>query len=551
MHHHIRHLTDIQDLVTHRGEEAYATFLDFEKAYDRVNWTYMFRVLEKMGVGESFIDWVRLLYNNTKAQLMINGNITPSITPQRGVKQGDPLSALLFLMTIEPLGNLLRQHEEHGIGINGTTVATGLFFADDSTLLSETPNGVLAQLELVQVYCDGSGAKLNLSKSSLLSLNRTKPCPIIPDLTVLGPEDSVKYLGIPFGQKPTHSMVISTLDKRFYDGFGVWFRRARTVRGRLLVAQTMILSRLWHYTMHVDIPGETIRQWQSMLNRFVLGRKHKKDARHVHLISKEFLYLRRQDGGLQVPFLVGRLKLQRIQFLQQFASDASTIVPANWTTASTVLLQLIQPSFGPHKPMDIFTIAPHRHGKMVQWESTSSWWKHAFKMWHQMDWSTTISDLNVLQRRQYYMEQPMWFHCDRELHYEAATRNPSTQNGWYNLGMVDEPHRTFRKSFATHFEIRSLHDFFRESDMWPTKADFVDIYYNDEELNTSNMAEEKLLSRLYDEVTQILQRIHSTFGRITWITPNTSGRFFYVGVQSKERKHYFPYIPRSQLSRIV
>ena len=93
---------------------------------------------------------------------MINGNITPSITPQRGVKQGDPLSALLFLMTIEPLGNFLRQHEEHGIWINGTTVATGLLFADDSTLLSETPNGVLTQLELVQVYCDGSGAKLNL-----------------------------------------------------------------------------------------------------------------------------------------------------------------------------------------------------------------------------------------------------------------------------------------------------------------------------------------------------------------------------------------------------
>ena len=128
MHHHIRHLTDIQDLVTHRGEEAYATFLDFEKAYDRVNWTYMFRVLEKMGGGKRFIDWVRLLYNNTKAQLMINGNITPSIKPQRGVKQGDPLSALLFLMTIEPLRNLLRQHEEHGIWINGTTFATGFFY---------------------------------------------------------------------------------------------------------------------------------------------------------------------------------------------------------------------------------------------------------------------------------------------------------------------------------------------------------------------------------------------------------------------------------------
>nr|CCA27626.1 hypothetical protein UM06265.1 [Albugo laibachii Nc14] len=400
-----------------------------------------------MCVGITFIDWVRLLYTDTKAHLMITGNITPSITPHRGVKQGDPLSALLFLMTIEPLDNSLRQHQEHGIWFNGTTVATGLFFADDSTLLSETPNEVLTQLELVQVYCDGSGAKINLSKSSLRSLNRTLPCTQIPNRIILGPDDSVKYMGIPFSQTPIASIFISTLDQLFYDGFGVWFPRARIVRGRLLVAQKMILSRLWHYTMHVDIPIDTIRQWQSMLNRFVLGRKHKKDSKHVHLISKAFLYLRRQDDGLQIPFLVRRLKLQRIQFLQQFVSDGSTIIPANWTTASTEVLQLIQPAFERHEPMDIFSIAPHRHGRRVQRESISSWWKNAYKMWHQIDWSIPISNLNVLQRCQYYMQQPVWFLCKPVLHYEVATLNPRTKKVWYNLGMVDEPHRMFRKTF--------------------------------------------------------------------------------------------------------
>lgn len=56
---------------------------------------------------------------------MLNGNIAPSITPQR-----DPLSTLLFLMTIKPLRNLLCHHEEQGIWINGTTVATGLMFCE-------------------------------------------------------------------------------------------------------------------------------------------------------------------------------------------------------------------------------------------------------------------------------------------------------------------------------------------------------------------------------------------------------------------------------------
>ena len=81
--------------------------------------------------------------------------------------------------------------------------------------------------------------------------------------------------------------------------------------------------------MHVDIPAETIRQWQSMLDRILLGRKHKKKCKARSFHPKKFLYLRRQDGGLQVPILVGRLKLERIPIPQQFASDASTNIPAH------------------------------------------------------------------------------------------------------------------------------------------------------------------------------------------------------------------------------
>lgn len=110
---------------------------------------------------------------------MITGN-----TSQRGVKKNDPLSALLFLMTIEPLRILLRQQEEHGIWISAISATSEVLFADDSTLLSKTPNGVLTQLELVQLYCDGSGETQLEQKAFLLSLNWTMSCPRIPNLTI-------------------------------------------------------------------------------------------------------------------------------------------------------------------------------------------------------------------------------------------------------------------------------------------------------------------------------------------------------------------------------
>lgn len=54
MHHHIRHLNDIQDLAPHRGEEAYETILEIDKTYDGVNWTYRFHVLEKISVEKVY-----------------------------------------------------------------------------------------------------------------------------------------------------------------------------------------------------------------------------------------------------------------------------------------------------------------------------------------------------------------------------------------------------------------------------------------------------------------------------------------------------------------
>ncbi|KAG2811023.1 hypothetical protein PC118_g23582 [Phytophthora cactorum] len=234
IHHHVRFLADLQDLVTSLDEEAHALFLDFEKAFDRVNWDYMFRVLERMGFGTEFVQWIKLLYTDPQAHLVINQNIQPALHPTRGVKQGDPLSALLFVLTIEPLGNLLRSHEEYGVCLNADHTSTSTFFADDSTLLSSSITNLQAQLELVDEYCRGSGAKLNLSKSMLLALNRNHDCPLLPGVHVLGRTETVKYLGIPFSQSSVDDNIVEFLEQRFYDGFKAWYRRARTLRGRFL-----------------------------------------------------------------------------------------------------------------------------------------------------------------------------------------------------------------------------------------------------------------------------------------------------------------------------
>ncbi|KAF1327039.1 putative Pollike protein, partial [Globisporangium splendens] len=551
IHHHVRFLADLQDLVTSRDEEAYALFLDFEKAFDRVNWDYMFRVLERMGCGSDFLQWVRLLYTEPQAHLVINQNIQPALFPTRGVKQGDPLSALLFLLTIEPLGNLLRSHEEFGVCLTEDHTSTSVFFADDTTLLGGSIASVQAQLELVEEYCNGSGAKLNLGKSNLMALNRNEICPQLPGVHVLGRAESVKFLGIPFSQSPVNDDIVNFLEQRFYDGFKMWYRRARTLRGRLLVAQTMVLSRLWHYTQHVSIPSSVVKRWQSMLNRFVLSRKHDRDASHIQLIPKEFLYLPRSDGGLQIPCIEAQLKRQRLQHLLQFMRAVSKPDERSWTTPSAELLTAVLPRVGRRTALDFLTVSPLRHGTMIKWELISVWWKETWVWWYKIRWEISWHDLPTDERVQYGLHQPIWFHSDPDLHYEQTPRSLTANAHRRCLGMCPEPQRGFRLHISRVFGLRSLADFMRGSNLWPSETDFVQRHLDLTLASVALGVQSQWLRSLYREATQIAVRLGVRELALSEEDRSQRRTFPHLGCKSGSKVCLVPSIPRSALLRVV
>ena len=86
--------------------------LDIEKAYDHVNWNALFYLMERMGFGEKWRRWMKVCITTVRFSVLINGSPTGFFSSSHGLRQGDPLSPLLFLLVMEVLSRLLRRTEE-------------------------------------------------------------------------------------------------------------------------------------------------------------------------------------------------------------------------------------------------------------------------------------------------------------------------------------------------------------------------------------------------------------------------------------------------------
>ena len=84
-------------------ECAILVSLDQEKAFDRVDRTFLLQLLEVYGFGPDFCRWLTTLYDDAFMQIIINDRLSSKVCLQRGVRQGDPLSPLLYVICIEVL----------------------------------------------------------------------------------------------------------------------------------------------------------------------------------------------------------------------------------------------------------------------------------------------------------------------------------------------------------------------------------------------------------------------------------------------------------------
>ena len=96
----IRIITGMMSITKKKNTPGLAVFLDFEKAFDSIEWCYLQKCLEAFNFGPQLRQWITVLYNNISSCVLNNGFATKHFNPSRGVRQGCPLSGILFVIGV-------------------------------------------------------------------------------------------------------------------------------------------------------------------------------------------------------------------------------------------------------------------------------------------------------------------------------------------------------------------------------------------------------------------------------------------------------------------
>uniref|UniRef100_A0A8B9J9W2 Reverse transcriptase domain-containing protein n=1 Tax=Astyanax mexicanus TaxID=7994 RepID=A0A8B9J9W2_ASTMX len=190
----VRRLLHVLDLVTDLTTPCAVVSLDAEKAFDRLKWTFLWAVLEFMGVGEKFINMIKTLYASPSAKVITGNNCSQPFPISRGSRQGCPLSPLLFCLSLEALAQAIRLSPLYSpITIKDTRHHISLYADDILLYLSNAPQTLPHLFDILDTFSTHSGYKVNKNKSVLLSLNNAmldsnilSPIPVVKNLGTLG-----------------------------------------------------------------------------------------------------------------------------------------------------------------------------------------------------------------------------------------------------------------------------------------------------------------------------------------------------------------------------
>ncbi|RUA07247.1 MAG: hypothetical protein DSY43_00290 [Gammaproteobacteria bacterium] len=170
----IRLISDMLYYTLQQNIPGAAIFVDFRKAFDSIEWSFIFDVLEQFNFGPQLISWVKVFYTDISSCVINNGFASECFPLHRGVRQGCPLSGPLFVLAVEILAYAINNNTEiKGIKIRQKEIKL-CQYADDTTCFLEDSESIKNLLSLLEKFKIISGLEPNIDKTEAMWIGSMK-----------------------------------------------------------------------------------------------------------------------------------------------------------------------------------------------------------------------------------------------------------------------------------------------------------------------------------------------------------------------------------------
>lgn len=225
--------------------------IDLEKAYDRLEWSFIKMVHEHFNFPRNIINLIMSCVTITSASILFNGGKLSSFQPSRGIKQGDPLSPFLFLLCIEFLVAQIttmceeRRWDKIKTSKNGPGFSH-IFFADNPILFAKANSkNCDAIMEVLNNFCDIAGQKVNRGNSRIFfssNVSRRRKRQLCRKMGIEATKNLGRYLGFPLLNQGRNGNAFNFVMERIQSKLAGWKTKLFSPAGRMVLVQTTAAS---------------------------------------------------------------------------------------------------------------------------------------------------------------------------------------------------------------------------------------------------------------------------------------------------------------------
>ena len=326
----------IQDVIEYADQNNLAAsiiFIDYMKAFDRVEWDWTLKCLETFNFGSKFRSWVKMIFKHARTSVLTNGFRTSYFQISRSMRQGCPISPLLYILQAEPLACAIRKNENIiGISLPYINPATGkqtevkvVSYVDDAQFFNSSEESIVETFEITEKFEKASGAKIHKQKTTGLYLGAWKNK--TPTFRAISwTKTNVKTLGIHHGYEINETAVWMQKINKIKSCIQIWKTRDLSYIGKVLVIKSLLVSQIGYLSDIISVPNNVIKEIESLLWNFLWNNKQP-------LVNRKTMYLDCNEGGVKMLNLRDFIESKRVHFMYKIIStdyEHWNIIGKNW-----------------------------------------------------------------------------------------------------------------------------------------------------------------------------------------------------------------------------